>query len=86
MKPTSSFLSRLSESATLAMTRRSRELSSKGLDIINLSLGEPDFDTPDYIKEAAKVGIDQNYTHYMPVNGYPDLREAICKKFKRDNN
>jgi aspartate aminotransferase len=86
MKPTSSFLSRLSESATLAMTRRSRELSSKGLDIINLSLGEPDFDTPDYIKEAAKEGIDQNYTHYMPVNGYPDLREAICKKFKRDNN
>jgi aspartate aminotransferase len=67
------------------MTRRSRELSNKGLDIINLSLGEPDFDTPDYIKDAAKKGIDENYTHYMPVNGYPDLREAICKKFKRDN-
>jgi aspartate aminotransferase len=48
-------------------------------------LGEPDFDTPDYIKDAAKKGIDENYTHYMPVNGYPDLREAICKKFKRDN-
>ena len=85
MNPTSAFLSRLSESATLAMTRRSRELSNKGLDIINLSLGEPDFDTPDYIKDAAKKGIDENYTHYMPVNGYPDLREAICKKFKRDN-
>lgn len=86
MNNTSAFLSRLSESATLAMTRRSRELSSKGLDIINLSLGEPDFDTPDYIKEAAKKGIDENYTHYMPVNGYLDLREAICKKFKRDND
>jgi aspartate aminotransferase len=86
MKDSSSFLSRLSESATLAMTRRSRELSSKGLDIINLSLGEPDFDTPDYIKDAAKKGIDENYTHYMPVNGYLDLREAICRKFKRDND
>jgi aspartate aminotransferase len=68
------------------MTRRSRELSAKGLDIINLSLGEPDFDTPDFIKQAAFDGINENYTHYMPVNGYADLREAICHKFKRDNN
>ena len=68
------------------MTRRSRELSAKGLDIINLSLGEPDFDTPEFIKKAAFDGINENYTHYMPVNGYADLREAICHKFKRDNN
>jgi aspartate aminotransferase len=86
MESTSHFLSLLSESATLAMTRRSRELSNKGLDIINLSLGEPDFDTPNFIKEAAYKGIENNFTHYMPVNGYADLREAICHKFKRDNN
>jgi len=81
----SDLLKRLSESATLAMSRKSRELQDKGVHVINLSLGEPDFDTPDFIKEAAKEGIDQNYTHYMPVNGYPDFREAICKKFERDN-
>lgn len=86
MNPTSSFLSLLSESATIAMSRRSRELSATGLDIINLSLGEPDFNTPDFIKDGARKGIDENYTYYMPVNGYADLREAICKKFKRDNN
>jgi aspartate aminotransferase len=82
---TSSLLERLSESATLAMARKSRELQAAGIQVINLSLGEPDFDTPDFIKEAAKTGIDQNYTHYMPVNGYADLRESISKKFKRDN-
>jgi len=81
----SDLLKRLSESATLAMSRKSRELQEQGVHVINLSLGEPDFDTPEFIKEAAKDGIDQNYTHYMPVNGYADLREAICKKFKRDN-
>ena len=81
----SDLLNRLSESATLAMSRKSRELQDKGVHVINLSLGEPDFDTPDFIKEAAKEGIDQNYTHYMPVNGYPDFRESICKKFERDN-
>jgi aspartate aminotransferase len=81
----SDLLNRLSESATLAMSRKSRELQEKGVQVINLSLGEPDFDTPDFIKDAAKEGIDQNYTHYMPVNGYPDFREAICKKFERDN-
>ncbi len=79
-------IERLSESETLAMAQKSRELKAKGYDVINLSLGEPDFFTPDYIKEAAKKGIDDNYTFYTPVNGYPDLREAICKKLQRDNN
>ena len=79
-------ITRLSESQTLAMARKSRELIAQGVDIINLSLGEPDFDTPQYIKDAAKEAIDNNYTHYPPVAGYPDLREAISKKFKRDND
>jgi len=85
MTRTSSFLSLLSESATIAMSRKSRELSKQGFDIINLSLGEPDFDTPDFIKKAAEKGIEENYTHYMAVNGYEDVREAISAKFKRDN-
>jgi aspartate aminotransferase len=76
----------LEESATLAMTRKSRELQCKGLDIINLSIGEPDFNTPGFIKEAAKKALDENYTHYPPVPGYQELREAICLKLKRDNN
>ena len=76
----------LAESETLAMSRKSRELKSEGHDVINLSLGEPDFNTPDYIKDAAKEGIDQNYTFYSPVAGYEDLRKAICAKLKRDNN
>ncbi len=75
----------LSESETLAMARKSRELKAKGHNVINLSLGEPDFNTPDYIKEAAKLAIDNNYTFYPPVAGYQDLREAICLKLKRDN-
>lgn len=79
-------ITRLSESQTLAMARRSSELIAQGVDIINLSLGEPDFDTPQYIKDAAKEAIDNNFTHYSPVAGYPDLREAISKKFKRDND
>lgn len=81
----SQLLNRLSESATLAMARKSRELQSQGHEIINLSLGEPDFDTPDFIKEAGKEGIEENYTRYMPVNGYQDLREAVAAKFRRDN-
>ena len=76
----------MEESATLAMSRKSRELKSKGLDVISLSLGEPDFFTPDFIKEAAKKAIDENYSLYTPVPGYDDLREAICRKLKRDNN
>lgn len=71
---------------TLEMSKKSRELAALGHDVINLSLGEPDFDTPDFIKEAAKQALDDNYTHYTPVAGYQDLREAIAKKFKRDNN
>lgn len=76
----------MEESATLAMTRKSRELKSKGLDIINLSIGEPDFNTPEFIKEAAKRAIDENFTHYPPVPGYQELREAIAYKLKRDND
>jgi aspartate aminotransferase len=86
MQKESALLSRLTESATLAMARISRELKAKGVDIISLSLGEPDFDTPDFIKEAAISAIANNYTHYPPVNGYLEVREAISKKFKRDNN
>ena len=79
-------VNRLSESATIAMARKARELKSQGIDIISLSLGEPDFNTPDFIKDAAKEGIDKNFSKYMPVNGYQDLREAISDKFKRDNS
>jgi len=75
----------LSVSATLAMAQKSRELKAKGIDVISLSLGEPDFDTPDDIKEAAKKAIDDNFTRYPPVPGYADLREAITKKFKNEN-
>jgi aspartate aminotransferase len=75
----------LSVSQTLAMAQKSRELTAKGIDIISLSLGEPDFNTPDYIKEAAKKAIDDNYSKYPPVPGYADLREAISKKFKDEN-
>ncbi len=75
----------ITEPQTLAMARISRELQAKGIDVISLSIGEPDFDTPDFIKEAAKKAIDENFSHYTPVPGYLDLREAICTKFKRDN-
>ena len=79
-------INRLSESATIAMAQKSRELAAKGIDVISLALGEPDFNTPDFVKKAAKEAIDQNFSKYMPVPGYLDLREAISKKFKRDNN
>ena len=79
-------LLRFNEPETLKMARLGRELRSNGFDVIDLSLGEPDFDTPDHIKEAAKKAVDDNWSHYPPVAGYPDLREAICYKFKRDNN
>jgi aspartate aminotransferase len=78
-------LKTMEESATLAMSRKSRELKAQGKDIISLSLGEPDFHTPDFIKDAAKRAIDENYTMYTPVPGYDDLRAAICDKLKRDN-
>ena len=76
----------MAESETLAMTAKARELKAQGKDVISLSIGEPDFNTPEVVKEAAKKAIDDNFTHYPPVPGYPDLREAVCKKFKRDNN
>ncbi len=82
----SSILSRFSEPETLKMAKLGRELRAKGIDIVDLSLGEPDFDTPQHIKEAAKKAIDENWSHYTPVAGYLDLRQAICNKFSRDNN
>ncbi len=86
MQQLSARIKALSESATIAMSRKSRELTAQGVDVINMSLGEPDFNTPDFIKDAAKEAIDNNYTYYTPVPGYLELREAISKKFKRDNN
>jgi aspartate aminotransferase len=86
MQELSDTLKLLEESATLAMARRSREMVEQGIDVISLSLGEPDFNTPDFIKEAAKKAIDDNYSKYPPVNGYLDVRKAIAQKFKRDND
>ena len=76
----------MEESATIAMSRKSRELKAQGKDVISLSLGEPDFNTPQFIKDAATEAMDNNFTKYMPVPGYDDLRESISNKFKRDNN
>lgn len=78
-------LNRLSPSATLAMSQKSNELKAQGIDVINLSVGEPDFNTPDHIKEAAKKAIDENYSRYSPVPGYPALRNAIVAKLKNEN-
>ena len=78
-------INNLSVSQTLAMAAKARELKSQGIDIISLSLGEPDFNTPDFIKEAAKQAIDDNFSAYPPVDGYDELKKAICLKFKRDN-
>jgi aspartate aminotransferase len=75
----------MAESETLAMTRIARELKEAGKDVISLSIGEPDFNTPEDIKEFGKLAIDENYSHYSPVPGYLDLRKSICKKFERDN-
>ncbi len=86
MNPLSDRINNLSTSQTLAMAALARELKAQGKDIISLSLGEPDFNTPDFIKEAAKKAIDENYSTYSPVDGYAELKEAICRKFKRDNN
>lgn len=85
MQNVSNRIANLSESQTIAMSKRSRELQQQGIDIINLSLGEPDFPTPMFIKDAAKEAIDNNFTKYTPVSGYQDLRESISLKFKRDN-
>lgn len=81
----STLVNRLAPSATLAMSQKSAELKAQGVDIINLSVGEPDFNTPDHIKEAAKKAVDDNYSRYSPVAGYPALRKAICAKLKNEN-
>ena len=86
MKILSEKIKNLPVSATLAMAAKTRELKAKGIDIIGLSLGEPDFNTPDFIKKAAVKAIDENYNSYSPVDGYLDLKKSICEKFKRDNN
>lgn len=78
-------LNRLAPSATLAMSQKSSEMKAQGIDVINMSVGEPDFNTPDHIKEAAKKAIDDNYSRYSPVPGYPDLRKAIAAKLKNEN-
>lgn len=85
MKQLSERLNRLSPSATLAMSQKSNELKAKGVDVINMSVGEPDFNTPDHIKEAAKQAIDENFSRYSPVPGYPALRNAIVAKLKNEN-
>lgn len=79
-------INNLSESATLKMTKLGRELAAKGVNVISLSVGEPDFNTPEHVKEAAKKALDENYTRYSPVPGYPDLRQAIVNKLKTENN
>ena len=84
-KQLSTRITNLPASATLAMAAKARELKQQGIDIIGLSLGEPDFNTPDFIKEAAIKAVEDNYNSYTPVDGYLDLKEAICRKFKRDN-
>lgn len=78
-------INRLTPSATLAMSQKSAELRAEGVDVINMSIGEPDFNTPDFIKEAAKRAIDDNYSHYAPVAGYLSLRESICRKLREEN-
>ena len=79
-------LTRLAPSATLAMSQKSSEMKAQGIDVINMSVGEPDFNTPDSIKNAAKKAIDENYSRYSPVSGYADLRKAIVAKLKKENN
>ena len=85
MNQVSERLASLSPSQTLAMSQKSNELKAQGIDVINLSVGEPDFNTPDHIKEAAKKAIDDNFSFYSPVPGYMDLRKAICAKLKNEN-
>ena len=82
----SSLLQRFSEPETLKMAKLGRELRARGVDVIDLSLGEPDFDTPQHIKDAAIKAINDNWSHYTPVPGFPDAREAVCAKLKRDND
>ena len=86
MAELSNRLNRLAPSATLAMSQKSSEMKAQGVDVINLSVGEPDFNTPDHIKEAAKKAVDENFSRYSPVPGYMDLRKAIVAKLKNENN
>ena len=86
MTQLSNRLNRLAPSATLAMSQKSSEMKARGIDVINLSVGEPDFNTPEHIKEAAKKAIDENFSRYSPVPGYMDLRQAVAAKLKRENN
>ena len=86
MAKLSNRLQRLAPSATLAMSQKSAEMKAQGIDVINMSVGEPDFNTPDPIKQAAKLAIDENYSRYSPVPGYPDLRQAIARKLERENH
>jgi len=86
MEKLSERINSLPVSATLAMAAKARELKNNGIDVIGLSLGEPDFNTPEYIKDAAIKAVNDNYNSYSPVDGYADLKDAICTKFKRDNN
>lgn len=86
MEALSERINSLPVSATLAMAAKARELKNNGIDVIGLSLGEPDFNTPEYIKDAAIQAVNDNYNSYSPVDGYADLKDAICTKFKRDNN
>jgi aspartate aminotransferase len=86
MEKLSRRLAQLAPSATVAMNQKTKDLQAQGIDIINLSVGEPDFFTPDHVKSAAKKAIDENFSFYTPVPGYPELRQAIVRKFKRENN
>ncbi|MFN8208783.1 MAG: pyridoxal phosphate-dependent aminotransferase [Bacteroidales bacterium] len=86
MEKLSRRLQQLNPSATVAMNQKTQDLQARGIDVINLSVGEPDFNTPDHVKEAAKKAIDNNYSFYSPVPGYKDLKEAIVRKLKRENN
>src|ERR1700749_1140358 len=85
MSALSNRINNLAESATIKMAKLGRELSAKGVDVISLSFGEPDFHTPTYIKDAAKKAMDDNYTYYTPVSGYPELRKAVTTKLKNEN-
>jgi aspartate aminotransferase len=85
MSALSNRINNLSESATIKMAKMGRELAAKGVDVINLSFGEPDFNTPKHVKEAAKKAMDDNYTYYTPVPGYPELRKAVAAKLKNEN-
>ena len=86
MNPLSARLQSLSPSETFAMAQKSNELKAQGIDVINMSVGEPDFATPDHIKEAAKKAIENNFSFYSPVPGFPELRKAVCAKLKNENN